>query len=92
MKVRKGGSEEIMAVLYWSSHEEIPHTQGKRNPSKMVGVAIGHQRANTLKPYTQKTSQSNHNRTTTLSNSVKLSHARGTTKDGRVMGERSDRM
>ena len=31
-----------------SSHEEIPHAQGKRNPSKMVGVARGHQRADTL--------------------------------------------
>ena len=26
----------------WSSREEIPHTQGKRNPSKRVGVARGH--------------------------------------------------
>ena len=51
-----------MAVLCWSSHEEIPHAQGKRNPGKMVGVARGHQRANTLKPYSQKTSQSNHTR------------------------------
>ena len=33
--VRKGG------------HEEIPLIQGKRNPSKMVGVARGHQRADT---------------------------------------------
>ena len=32
------------------SHEEIPHIQGKRNPSKMVGVVRGHQRADTLKP------------------------------------------
>ena len=64
-----------MAALCWSSHEEIPHVQGKRNPSKTVGVARGHQRANTLKPYTQKTSQSNHIRTTALSNSMKLSHA-----------------
>ena len=32
------------------SHEEISHVQGKRNPSKMVGVARGHQRADTLKP------------------------------------------
>ena len=62
-----------MAALCWSSREEIPHTQGKRNPSKMVGVARGHQRADTLKPYSQKTSQSNHNRTTALSNSMKLS-------------------
>ena len=36
--------------------EGIPHAQGKRNPSKMVGVARGHQRADTLKPYSQKTS------------------------------------
>ena len=31
-------------------------------------------------------------RTTALSNSMKLSHARGATQDGRVMVERSDRM
>ena len=36
-KVRKG------------SGEEIPLVQGKRNPSKMVGVVRGHQRADTLK-------------------------------------------
>ena len=58
----------------------------------MVGVARGHQRADTLKPYSQKTSQSNHTRTIALSNSVKLSHARGATQDGQVMVERSDRM
>ena len=58
----------------------------------MVGVARGHQREDTLKPYSQKTSQSNHTRTTALSNSVKLSHARGATQYGRVMVERSDRM
>ena len=51
----------------------------------MVGVAGGHQRANTLKPYSQKTSQSNHTRTTALSNL-------GPTQDGWVMVERSDRM
>ena len=55
----------------------------------MVGVARGHQRAGTLKPCSQKTSQSNHIRTTALSNSMKLSHARGATQDGRVMVERS---
>ena len=106
MKVRKGSAEEIpliqgkeqqlcfagAAVLCWSSCEEKPHTQGKRNPSEMVGVARQHQRADTLKPYSQKTSQSNHTRTTALSNSVKLSHACGGTQDGRVMVERSDRM
>ena len=58
----------------------------------MVGVSRGHQRADTLKPYSQKTSQSNHTRTTTLSNSRKLSHACGATQDGWVMVERSDRM
>ena len=58
----------------------------------MVSVARVHQRADTLKPYSQKTSQPNHTRTTALSNSVKLSHARGATQDGRVMVERSDRM
>ena len=64
-KVRRGGGEEIsliqgkeqqlhfagaVAALCWSSREEIPHVQGKRNPSKTVGVARGHQRADTLKP------------------------------------------
>ena len=58
----------------------------------MVSVAGGHQRADTLKPYSQKTSQSNHTRTTALSNSMKLSQARGATQDGQVMVERSDRM
>ena len=58
----------------------------------MVGVARGHQRADTLKPYSQKTSQSNHTRNTVLSNSMKPSHACGVTQDGWVMVERSDRM
>ena len=81
-----------MVALCRTSREEIPHTQGKRNPSKTVVVARGHQRANTVKSYSQKTSQSNHTRTTALSNSVKLSHAHGATQDGWVMVERSDRM
>ena len=58
----------------------------------MVGVARGHQRANTLKPYSQKTSQSNHTRTTALSNSVKPSHACEAIQDGQVMADRPDRM
>ena len=41
--------------------------------SNMTGS--GHHRADTLKPYSQKTSQFNHTRTTALSNSTKLSHA-----------------
>ena len=58
----------------------------------MVGVARGHQRADTLKPYAQKPSQSNHTGTTTSSNSMKPSHACGATQDRWVMVERSDRM
>ena len=58
----------------------------------MVGVARGHQRADTLKPYSQKTNESNHTRTTALSNSMKLSHAHGATQDGWVMVQRSDSM
>ena len=79
-------------MLCWNSREERPHAQDKRNPSKMVGVARGHQRADTLKPYSQKISQSNHTRTTALSNSMKLNHALGATQDRQVMVERSDRM
>ena len=78
-------------MLCWSSHEEIRHSQGKRNPRKMVGVARGHQRADTLKPHSQKTSQSNHTKTTALSSSMKLTHARRVTQDGQVMVERSNR-
>ena len=58
----------------------------------MVSVARGHQRADTLKPYSQKTSQSYHTRTTALSKSMKPRHACGATQDGRVMVERPDRM
>ena len=54
--------------------EEIPHVQGKRNPSKTVDVVRGHQRVDTLKQ--------NHRKltnlitpTTALSNSMKLRHA-----------------
>ena len=79
-------------MLCWSSREEIPPVQGKRTPSKVVGVARGHQRADTLKPYSQITSQSDHTRTTALSNPMKLSHTHGATQDGQVMVERSDRM
>ena len=32
------------------SREEIPLVQDKKNPSKMVVVARGHQKADTLKP------------------------------------------
>ena len=58
----------------------------------MVGVARGHQRADTQKPYSQKTSQSNHTRTTALSNSMKLSHALWGHPRQAGMVERSDTM
>ena len=93
LKARNGGGKETPLI------QDKEHrlcfagaAQGKRNPSKMVGVARGHQRADTLKPYSQKTSQSNHTRTTALSNSMKPGHAYGATQDGRVMVERPDRM
>ena len=75
-------------MLCWSSREDIPHAQAKRNPSKMVSVARGHQRADTLKPYSQETSQSNHTRTTALSNSMKLSHTKW--DNSRLMGHGGD--
>ena len=72
--------------------KRYPHTQDKRNPSKTVGVARGHQRADTLKPYSQKTSQSGYTRTTALSNSMKLSHALWGYPRRGGMVERSERM
>ena len=100
MKVRNGGGKEIPLIQgkgQWlcfagAAVKRYPHVQGKRNPRKMVGVARGHQRADTLKPYSQKTSQSNHTRTTALSNSMKPSHVCRATQDGQVMVERPDRM
>ena len=79
-------------MLCWSRPKEIPHAQGGRNITKMVAVARGHQRADTLKPYSQKTSQSNHTRTTALFNSMKPIHAHGATQHRCVMVERPDRM
>ena len=43
-----------------SGCEEIPQVQGKRNPSKTVGVERRHQRADRLKPQSQKTNQYDH--------------------------------
>ena len=51
---------DIMVKVRRGGREKIPLVQGKRNPSKVVGVARGHQKADTLKPYSQKTSQSDH--------------------------------
>ena len=50
---RSGGATPprlAVIALCWSSREEIAHVQGKRNPSKTVGIVRGHQRADTLKP------------------------------------------
>ena len=69
----------------------IPQAQGKRNPSKTVGVERGHQRADTLN-HNNKNLVNLNTQTTALSNSMKLSHAHGATQDGQVMVERSDRM
>ena len=99
LKVRKGGGKDIPLVqgkeqrlcFARAAMKRYPHVQSKRNPSKMVGVARGHQTADTLKPYSQKTSQSNHTRTTALCNSMKPRHAHRATQDGQVMVERSDR-
>ena len=87
------GLEELLHVQgQRGGSEEKPLVQDKRKPRKTVSIARGHQRADKLKPYSQKTSQSNHTRTTALSKSMKLSHACGATQDGWVMVERSDRM
>ena len=55
-KVGRGGGEEISLIqgkeqwlCFAGAAVEIPHVQGKGNPSKMVGVARGHQRADKLK-------------------------------------------
>ena len=48
------------ATLSWSSREERPHVQGKRNPSKTVGTKRGDQRADRPKLQSQTTSQSDH--------------------------------
>ena len=56
-KVRRGGCEEIPLIqgkeqqlCFAGAAMKRYHVQGKRSPSKMVGVARGHQRADTLKP------------------------------------------
>ena len=64
-KVRRGSSEEIPLVqgkeqrlCFAGAAVKRTHAQGKRNQSKVVGAARGHQRADTLK--SQTTSQSDH--------------------------------
>ena len=102
-KVRRGGSEEIPLVQGKEQQLRFAGAAMKRYPtSKVRETQVRWQvlqegiRGQTLKPYSQKTSQSNHTRTTALSNSMKLNHAYGATQDTRVMVERmverSDRM
>ena len=73
LKVRKGSSEEIPLVqgkeqwLHFAGEAVKRYLTPKVRETQvrwMIGVARGHQRADTLKPYSQKTSQSNHTRTT----------------------------
>ena len=64
----------ISGFSAFSKTSLIPHVQGNRNPSKTVGAERGPQRADRLKPQSQKTNQSNH-MDHILSNSMKLSHA-----------------
>ena len=55
-KVRRGSCEEIPLIqgkeqwMRFAGAAMKRYLQGKRNPSKRVGVARGHQRAGTLKP------------------------------------------
>ena len=44
------GKATHSSILDWRIPWTIPHVQGKRNPSKTVGVVRGHQKADTLKP------------------------------------------
>ena len=53
-------SEGAVAVLCWSSCEEGPCVQGKRNPGKMVSSERGDQGTDRLKLQSQTTSQSDH--------------------------------
>ena len=68
LKVRNGGSKEIPLVQgkeQWlcfagAAVKRYPTPKGKRNPNKMVAIERGNQRADRLKPQSQKTSQSDH--------------------------------
>ena len=64
----------VVAVLCWSSHEELLHVQDKRSSSKIVGAERGRQRTDRLKPQSEKTSQSD-TWTIALSSLMKLNHA-----------------
>ena len=85
-------------MIYFKDEDEITLLRTKKSCSRYTQQEVlkffrfKTQRADTLKPYSQKTSQSNHTRNTALSNSMKPSHDCGATQDRRVVVERSDRM
>ena len=98
LKVRKGGSEEMPffqgkeqwlcfagAAVKRYLKPKVRETQDGRCCKR-----ASEDRHN--ETILTKTSQFNHIRTTALFNSMKPSPAHGTTQDGRVMVERSDRM
>ena len=62
-KVRRGdliqGKEQRLRFA-GAAVKRYPMSKVRETQSKMVGVARGHQRADTLKPYSQKTSQSDY--------------------------------
>ena len=75
-----------------SSHEEITHVQGKRNPSKTACAERGHQRADRLKNHNHRQLANLITWATDLSNSMKLSHAMWGHPRRVGIVERSDRM
>ena len=64
----------VAATAHERSLEELPHTQGRRNPSKTAGSERGNQRTERLKLQSQTTSQANH-MNHSLIYLMKLSHA-----------------
>ena len=97
---QEGRQEEILLIqskeqrlcFAGAAVKRYPTPKARETQIKMIGVTRGHQRADTLKPYSEKTSQSNYTRTTALSNSIKPSHGCRATQNGQVMVERSDRV
>ena len=63
-----------MFIEHILSSGSMLELENVRNPRKTVGAERGHQRADRLKPQSQKTSQSDH-MDPALSNSMKLGHA-----------------
>ena len=98
LKVSKGGGEEIPLVQGKEQWLRFAGAAVKRCPTPKVResqvkwqVLQEGIRGQTHRNHTHR-KLVNHTRTTALSNSMKLSHARGATQDGWVMVERFDRM